>query len=183
MIPRHSLLHTTDVQSMRDMLWELAGRDVLWMQVVAVLKKEIVKTQNKDLEKAAEYRQLLVQAVHSCAVKFPDVAGEAAGRQLIFQNAGLRQGSESYCCSTGESGLLVLDACVQRQPNCGHTPESLLNNWGNEESVGCGVGVGWAGGALVRRRGVGARLSPRRLLPECSPVMFTSTGCLLCTYA
>ena len=40
-----------------------------------MLKKEIVKTQSKDLEKAAEYRQLLVQAVHSCAVKFPDVAG------------------------------------------------------------------------------------------------------------
>lgn len=47
------------------------------LQVVAVLKKEIVKTQNKDLEKGAEYRQLLVQAIHSCAVKFPDVAGGA----------------------------------------------------------------------------------------------------------
>ena len=43
---------------------------------MGVLKKEIMKTQNKDLEKAAEYRQLLVQAIHSCAVKFPDVAGE-----------------------------------------------------------------------------------------------------------
>lgn len=40
-----------------------------------VLKKEMMKTQNKDLEKAAEYRQLLVQAIHSCAVRFPDVAG------------------------------------------------------------------------------------------------------------
>lgn len=40
-----------------------------------MLKKEIMKTQSKDLEKAAEYRQLLVQAIHSCAVKFPDVAG------------------------------------------------------------------------------------------------------------
>lgn len=45
------------------------------LQVVQVLKKEIMKTQSKDLEKAAEYRQLLVQAIHSCAVKFPDVAG------------------------------------------------------------------------------------------------------------
>lgn len=40
-----------------------------------MLKKEIVKTQNKDLEKASEYRQLLVQGVRSCAVKFPAVAG------------------------------------------------------------------------------------------------------------
>lgn len=30
-------------------------------EVVAVLKKEIVKTQNKELDKAAEYRQMLVQ--------------------------------------------------------------------------------------------------------------------------
>lgn len=40
-----------------------------------MLKKEIMKTQSKDLEKASEYRQALVQAIHSCAVKFPDVAG------------------------------------------------------------------------------------------------------------
>ena len=44
-------------------------------QVVAVLKKEVMKTQSRELEKASEYRQLLVQAIHSCAVKFPDVAG------------------------------------------------------------------------------------------------------------
>ena len=42
---------------------------------MGVLKKEVMKTQSKELEKASEYRQLLVQAIHSCAVKFPDVAG------------------------------------------------------------------------------------------------------------
>lgn len=52
-------------------------------QVVGVLKKEIMKTQSKDLDKAAEYRQLLVQAVHSCAVKFPDVAGKQAPPLLL----------------------------------------------------------------------------------------------------
>lgn len=57
--------------------------NVVAVQVVAVLKKEIVKTQNKDLEKGAEYRQLLVQAIHSCAVKFPDVAG---GPPLLSTN-------------------------------------------------------------------------------------------------
>lgn len=46
------------------------------VQVVMVLKKEVVKTQSKELEKGADYRQLLVQAIHSCAIKFPDVAGE-----------------------------------------------------------------------------------------------------------
>eukprot|EP00967_Tisochrysis_lutea_P121547 scaffold200460_cov17-Tisochrysis_lutea.AAC.1 len=31
------------------------------LQVVMVLKKEVVKTQNKDFEKGGEYRQMLVQ--------------------------------------------------------------------------------------------------------------------------
>ncbi len=38
-------------------------------EVVLVLKKEIQKTQSKELEKALEYRQLLIQTIHSCAVK------------------------------------------------------------------------------------------------------------------
>jgi coatomer subunit beta len=53
-------------------------------QVVLVLKKEVMKTQSKDLEKAAEYRQLLVQAIHSCAVKFPDVAGNVIHLLMDF---------------------------------------------------------------------------------------------------
>lgn len=42
--------------------------------VVQLLKKEINKTQTGDFDKAGAYRQMLVQAIHSCAVKFPDVA-------------------------------------------------------------------------------------------------------------
>lgn len=53
-------------------------------EVVMVLKKEMMKTQNKDLEKAAEYRQLLVQAIHSCAVRFPDVAGSVLHLLMDF---------------------------------------------------------------------------------------------------
>ncbi|KNA22373.1 hypothetical protein SOVF_034580 [Spinacia oleracea] len=43
-------------------------------EVVLLLKKEVVKTQNADLEKNGEYRQMLVQAIHTCAMKFPEVA-------------------------------------------------------------------------------------------------------------
>ncbi|KAL9235542.1 hypothetical protein vseg_010292 [Gypsophila vaccaria] len=43
-------------------------------EVVLTLKKEVVKTQNADLEKNGEYRQMLVQAIHTCAMKFPEVA-------------------------------------------------------------------------------------------------------------
>ncbi|KAI3956558.1 hypothetical protein MKW92_026115 [Papaver armeniacum] len=43
-------------------------------EVVQALKKEVVKTQSTELEKNGEYRQMLVQAIHSCAIKFPQVA-------------------------------------------------------------------------------------------------------------
>ncbi|KAI3943036.1 hypothetical protein MKW92_000046 [Papaver armeniacum] len=41
-------------------------------EVVQALKKIVVKTQSTDLEKNGEYRQMLVQAIHSCAIKFPE---------------------------------------------------------------------------------------------------------------
>jgi coatomer subunit beta len=44
------------------------------MQVITVLKKELMRTQSNELERAGEYRQVLVQCVHKCAVKYPDVA-------------------------------------------------------------------------------------------------------------
>lgn len=43
-------------------------------EVVLLLKKEVVKTQSAEHEKNGEYRQLLVQAIHFCAIKFPEVA-------------------------------------------------------------------------------------------------------------
>jgi len=54
-------------------------------EVVLVLKKEIMKTQSTDSgDKAGDYRQLLVQAIHSCAVKFPDVAGSVVYLLMDF---------------------------------------------------------------------------------------------------
>eukprot|EP00887_Chlorella_sp_A99_P002075 scaffold21.g2075.t1 len=53
-------------------------------EVVGVLKKEAVKTQNKDLEKGAEYRQLLVGAIHQCAVRYPDVAASVLHLLMDF---------------------------------------------------------------------------------------------------
>eukprot|EP00658_Telonema_sp_P-2_P049840 TRINITY_DN3793_c0_g2_i1.p1 TRINITY_DN3793_c0_g2~~TRINITY_DN3793_c0_g2_i1.p1 ORF type:complete len:679 (-),score=238.18 TRINITY_DN3793_c0_g2_i1:153-2120(-) len=45
-------------------------------EVVQILKKEVVKSQsNEHADKAAEYRQLLVRALHTCATRFPEVAG------------------------------------------------------------------------------------------------------------
>lgn len=44
-------------------------------EMVLILKKEVVKTNNVEYEDTGKYRQLLVRTLHQCSVKFPDVAG------------------------------------------------------------------------------------------------------------
>ena len=43
-------------------------------EVISLLKKELVKTHEAEYEKNSEYRQLLIQAIHTCAIKYPNVA-------------------------------------------------------------------------------------------------------------
>ncbi|VVB03864.1 unnamed protein product [Arabis nemorensis] len=47
-------------------------------EVVDMLKKELVKTQS------GEYRQMLIQAIHACAVKFPEVASTVVHLLMDF---------------------------------------------------------------------------------------------------
>jgi hypothetical protein len=54
------------------------------VQVVMVLKKEIMRTQSADAERGPEYRQMLVAAIHSCAVKFPEVASSVVHLLMDF---------------------------------------------------------------------------------------------------
>ena len=53
-------------------------------EVVQILKKEVIKTQGKDVEKNGEYRQMLVRGIHTCAVKFPDVASNVIHLLMDF---------------------------------------------------------------------------------------------------
>ncbi|TVU22708.1 hypothetical protein EJB05_32425 [Eragrostis curvula] len=53
-------------------------------EVVLYLKKEVVKTQAGDLEKGGEYRQMLVRAIHACAVEYPEVAGSVVHLLMDF---------------------------------------------------------------------------------------------------
>eukprot|EP00877_Chromochloris_zofingiensis_P001624 jgi/Chrzof1/11462/Cz05g37150.t1 len=53
-------------------------------EVVMVLKKEIMRTQNQDYERGPEYRQMLVAAIHTCAVKFPEVASNVVHLLMDF---------------------------------------------------------------------------------------------------
>ncbi|XP_060079498.1 coatomer subunit beta-like [Ylistrum balloti] len=44
-------------------------------EMVLVLRKEVVKTNNVEHEDTGKYRQLLVRTLHQCCIKFPDIAG------------------------------------------------------------------------------------------------------------
>lgn len=43
-------------------------------EVVSFFKKELVKTHDQEYERNTEYRQLLIHAIHQCAIKFHEVA-------------------------------------------------------------------------------------------------------------
>ncbi|CAA2957947.1 coatomer subunit beta-1 [Olea europaea subsp. europaea] len=43
-----------------------------------------MKTQSGELEKNGEYRQMLIQAIHSCAIKFPEVASTVVHLLMDF---------------------------------------------------------------------------------------------------
>lgn len=43
-------------------------------EVVQVLKREVVRAQESDLEHGAEYKTLLIQAIHRCATRYAEVA-------------------------------------------------------------------------------------------------------------
>eukprot|EP00216_Chloropicon_sp_CCMP2111_P006079 CAMPEP_0198237456 /NCGR_PEP_ID=MMETSP1446-20131203/3304_1 /TAXON_ID=1461542 ORGANISM="Unidentified sp, Strain CCMP2111" /NCGR_SAMPLE_ID=MMETSP1446 /ASSEMBLY_ACC=CAM_ASM_001112 /LENGTH=971 /DNA_ID=CAMNT_0043919623 /DNA_START=94 /DNA_END=3009 /DNA_ORIENTATION=+ len=52
-------------------------------EVVLALKKEVMKISD-TMEGAAEHRRMLVQAIHRCAMDFPDVAGAAVPLLMSF---------------------------------------------------------------------------------------------------
>ncbi|KAL1924900.1 uncharacterized protein VTP21DRAFT_4554 [Calcarisporiella thermophila] len=52
--------------------------------VVLFLKKELAKTHDQDYEKNLEYRQLLIQSIHACAIKFSEVAANVVHVLMEF---------------------------------------------------------------------------------------------------
>jgi coatomer subunit beta len=70
------ILSSTDIEVRRKTL-QLAidlvsSRNI--EEMVLVLKKEVTKTHNIEHEDTEKYRQLLVRTLHTCSIKFPDVA-------------------------------------------------------------------------------------------------------------
>lgn len=53
-------------------------------EVVLSLKKQLQRTQEQEFEKAPEYRQLLIQSIHVCAVRFSEVAATVVHALMDF---------------------------------------------------------------------------------------------------
>ncbi|CAM0879909.1 unnamed protein product [Alopecurus aequalis] len=60
----------------------LTARNV--QEVVLYLNKEVAEMQGSELERAGEYHQMLVQAIHACAVEHPQVAGSVVHLLVDF---------------------------------------------------------------------------------------------------
>ena len=52
--------------------------------VVLFFKKQLQRTQDQEFEKAPEYRQLLIQSIHVCAIKFSEVAASVVHALMDF---------------------------------------------------------------------------------------------------
>ncbi|KIJ94364.1 hypothetical protein K443DRAFT_683820 [Laccaria amethystina LaAM-08-1] len=53
-------------------------------EVALFLKKQLQKTQETDFDKAADYRQLLIQSIHVMAIKFSEVAASVVHALMDF---------------------------------------------------------------------------------------------------
>jgi len=53
-------------------------------EVILLFKKEINKTQGSEVDKGAEYRQMLIQGIHGCALRFPSVCGSVVHVLMDF---------------------------------------------------------------------------------------------------
>lgn len=52
--------------------------------VVLFLKKQLLRTQEQDFDKASEYRQLLIQSIHVLAIRFSEVAASVVHALMDF---------------------------------------------------------------------------------------------------
>ncbi|KAM0830803.1 hypothetical protein ACQ4PT_065970 [Festuca glaucescens] len=93
----------------------LTARNV--QQVVLYLKKEVVKMQGIELEKAGEYHQMLVQAIHACAVEHPQVAGSAVHLLVDFlgeNNSAIAYDVVLFVREIRETNPMLRESMIQR---------------------------------------------------------------------
>ena len=118
-----------------------------------VLKKEVMKTQSRELEKGAEYRHLLVHAIHECAAGFPDIAASVIHLLMDFLG-------DANSASALDVIFFVREIMVRRaRPahNVVFPPPGLSRTRGapREASVPCPTASGAAPGRASHRQALG----------------------------
>lgn len=86
--------------------------------VVQVFKREVVRTQESDMDHGEEYKALLIQAIHKCAIRFAEVADSVVLVLLDFLS--------------GDGGYNVMQcvkSIVEQYPNFRHSVvEKVISN-------------------------------------------------------
>jgi coatomer subunit beta len=112
----------------------LSSRNV--SEVVGFLKKEIAKTYEAQGEKTADYRQLLIHAIHQCAMKYPDTAADVIHVLIEFL-------SDTNSNAAVDVVLFVREA-MERNPGLRETIlEKLLFSFGEIKTAKVLRGALW----------------------------------------
>lgn len=97
-------------------------------EMVLVLKKEVSKTHNVEHEDTGRYRQLLVRTLHSCCIRFPDVAATVIPVLAEF----LTDTNEQAAADV----LVFIREAVQKYPLLrALIAERLIESFGNIQSA------------------------------------------------
>jgi coatomer subunit beta len=75
-------------------------------EVIAVLKREVVRTQESDMEMGQEYKAQLIQAIHKCATRFSEVADSVVLVLLEFLSG-----------DGGYSVMMCVKSIIEQYPN------------------------------------------------------------------
>ena len=118
------VLSSTDIEVCRKainiVLDSLNGRNVT--AVVSYFTNEIAKTHEPKSDKNADYRQLLIHAVHQCAVKFPSAAPAVVDILMEFLN-------ETHGSAAVDVITFIREVVERNETLRDHVVESLLKNF------------------------------------------------------
>ncbi|KAG5362800.1 Coatomer subunit beta [Yarrowia sp. B02] len=78
-------------------------------EVIKLFKKELQATVSQEYERNAEYRQVLIRAIHNCSIKFPQVAAQVADLLLDFV--------ADFNSSSANDVIIFVREVVERFPN------------------------------------------------------------------
>ncbi|GAA5840616.1 hypothetical protein JCM11251_004168 [Rhodosporidiobolus azoricus] len=89
----------------------VSGRNV--EEVVGFLKKELQRTLDPNFEKAADYRQLLIQTIHTCAIRHSEVASSVVHVLISF----LGDASSTASSSSAVDVIAFVREVVEKFPD------------------------------------------------------------------